>query len=96
LEVKKDEFVNEVILAGEEIGAPMRALLAMEDVRIFIETLCIRYTDLELDKKEFMECLKYVLKANFALDQEKYRFLPFNFEKLKNIYIFNSAAENNK
>lgn len=83
LNVKKDVFVDAVVVAGEDIGAPMRAVLAITELCVFVESLCTRYADLELDKKEFLACLKYVLKNDMraSFDAEKYQFLSFDFTK---------------
>ncbi len=82
---RKDQFVDEVVQAGEEIGPIMQALLAIEDVRAFIEALCIRYVDLEIDKNDLAVCLEYVLynKETFVFEPESYKFLPFDFIRHK-------------
>ncbi len=83
LNVKKDVFVDAVVVAGEDIGASMRAVLAISELCVFVESLCVRYADLELDKKEFVACLNYVLKNDMrvSFDAEKYKFLSFDFAK---------------
>ena len=90
LVMKKDGFVDEVVRAGEEIGSLMQALLAIEDLRVVIESLCTKYFNLELDKKELVECLKYILKDDSSglFEQKKYKFLPVDFKKQKENAVF--------
>ncbi|MFT4059454.1 MAG: PP2C family serine/threonine-protein phosphatase [Legionella sp.] len=86
---KKDDFIDKVVIAEEDIAAPMRSLLCITELCAFIESLCTRYMSLELDKHEFLACLCYVLKnSSNSFNDEKYRFLPYDFVKHRENALF--------